>query len=404
MEIVLGLTLLLIALGIIENAWHKRRLRQIPIRIHVNGTRGKSTTTRLIAGLLRKAGYRVLAKTTGTDARLILEDGSEIPIKRRHRPSIIEQARIVREAARRGVDALVIECMAVEPEMQWVSEHRILKSTIGVLTNVREDHLDVIGPELQDVAAALANTIPKSAQLVLGEEEFREFFQTRAEELDTSVHLAAGTISAQHLARFPYLMFKENVACALQVGELLGVPENLAWEGMWEALPDPGSTKIYRLQRSGTTIYFVNALAANDATSTLRVWEGWQRLTSQLALRGIPVVGLLHNRADRSFRVPELVRLTCSQLSLDFLWLTGDLVFAAKGLLREQGFDLQAVAARKRARPETVVDDLSGRYQGEVALFAYGNTQGLGQQFIDYFEKNGELMDYVAGHRVRFGS
>jgi len=39
--------------GIIEHINHQKRVDSIPIRIHVNGTRGKSTTTRLIAaGLL----------------------------------------------------------------------------------------------------------------------------------------------------------------------------------------------------------------------------------------------------------------------------------------------------------------------------------------------------------------
>ena len=43
-------------------AWrHRRALRQIPIRIHVAGTRGKSTTTRLIAAGLRAGGRRVVA-------------------------------------------------------------------------------------------------------------------------------------------------------------------------------------------------------------------------------------------------------------------------------------------------------------------------------------------------------
>ena len=72
---VLVMTLALFVLGVLENALHQRNVEKIPIRIHVNGTRGKSTTTRLIAGILRQAGYRVVAKTTGTAARLIFEDG-----------------------------------------------------------------------------------------------------------------------------------------------------------------------------------------------------------------------------------------------------------------------------------------------------------------------------------------
>jgi len=59
-------------------AWrHRRALRSIPVRIHVAGTRGKSTTTRLIAAALRASGRRVVAKTTGSEPRLILPDGRE---------------------------------------------------------------------------------------------------------------------------------------------------------------------------------------------------------------------------------------------------------------------------------------------------------------------------------------
>ena len=49
---------LLTAAGIAEAAAHRRRLKQIPIRIHVNGTRGKSSVARLIAAGMRSGGIR----------------------------------------------------------------------------------------------------------------------------------------------------------------------------------------------------------------------------------------------------------------------------------------------------------------------------------------------------------
>lgn len=394
MGLILFLTLVLLVLGLLENVIHQRRLKQIPIRIHVNGTRGKSTTTRLIAGVLRESGYTVVAKTTGSAARLILEDGSEVPIKRKRTPSIGEQIKIVAEAARRGADVLVIECMAINPEMQWVSEKRILQSTIGVITNVREDHQDEMGPSLQDVASVLALAIPKSGQLVVGEANFLELFQEEAQKLGTSTVLAeANKVSDEDLQPFSYLMFKENAACALKVGELLGIPPQVAWEGMYKVTPDVGTTQIYKVEHGGVTVFFVNALATNDLTSTLLVWEKWEAFAKKASLGNAPVVGLLHNRADRSFRVDELVQ-TALQLPFHSLWLTGDLKPVTRRYLQKQGFKDEVKATGRKETPQQILDALTSCHSGAVVLFAYGNIKGFGEVLTDYFERNGERISY----------
>src|SRR5258705_5748414 len=101
------LTVGLAAYGAIELRRHERHLARIPVRVHVNGTRGKSSVTRLIAGGLRASGRRVFAKTTGTMARMIDPEGREIDVYRVGRPNIIEQTRVIRRAAEAGADVLV---------------------------------------------------------------------------------------------------------------------------------------------------------------------------------------------------------------------------------------------------------------------------------------------------------
>lgn len=164
-----------------EYITHQRWLQTIPIRIHVNGTRGKSSVTRLIAAGLRAGGLRTLAKTTGSLPRIIDEKGMDIPIVRRGRANIIEQRMVVREAAKHHVEALVIECMAVDPELQLVHARKMVRPTIGVITNVRPDHLDVMGPKLEDVACALSNTVPQGGVLVTGEKK-HDFHSSRQSE------------------------------------------------------------------------------------------------------------------------------------------------------------------------------------------------------------------------------
>ena len=49
MTIVIAVLAALLVLGVTENMLHRRALERIPIRILVNGTRGKTTVTRTIA-------------------------------------------------------------------------------------------------------------------------------------------------------------------------------------------------------------------------------------------------------------------------------------------------------------------------------------------------------------------
>ncbi len=71
MTIVFLLAVAFLLYGIVEYRVHLSNLHAVPIRIHVNGTRGKSSVARLIAAGLRAGGICTVAKTTGSAARYI---------------------------------------------------------------------------------------------------------------------------------------------------------------------------------------------------------------------------------------------------------------------------------------------------------------------------------------------
>ena len=83
---------------------------------------------------------RTCAKTTGTLARLITPEGHEDAIYRIGHTNVIEQVGVVRKAKNLGCQALVIECMALQPLLQSLCELKLVRSTHGVLTNARPDH------------------------------------------------------------------------------------------------------------------------------------------------------------------------------------------------------------------------------------------------------------------------
>ena len=155
-------------LGIREQLAQKRNVKKIPIRVNINGIRGKSTVTRLITSILTEAGYKTVGKTTGTAARMIywFQDDEDIIVRRPEGPNISEQLRVLQRAADLEAEALVCECMAVNPDYQKVFQFRMLEANIVVIVNVLEDHLDVMGPTLDQIAQAFGATIPYNGYLI----------------------------------------------------------------------------------------------------------------------------------------------------------------------------------------------------------------------------------------------
>ena len=158
--------------------WEARQARLDRSRlehvVHVNGTRGKSTTSRLIEAGLRAGGWKVFCKTTGTDPITIEVDDSERPIRRVGPSNIREQLKIMHRAVEQGAQVLVVECMAVQPELQYTAQHKMLLADIGVITNVRIDHTDVMGETLPEICQALCNTVPKDGVLFTTETQVTE--------------------------------------------------------------------------------------------------------------------------------------------------------------------------------------------------------------------------------------
>jgi poly-gamma-glutamate synthase PgsB/CapB len=295
-----GVLALLLVYFLWENRRHERNLAQLSLRIHVNGTRGKSSVTRLIAGGLRAGGKSVVAKTTGTAAQLILPDGSEEPLKRRGPANIRENIGLIQKAVDLGADTIVFECMALQPDLQNFCERRLIKSHLGVITNVRADHEDVMGKGLTNIAAALANTIPAHGTLVT----------TPAAAALLAPHLhgtqmvvaEASEVPPEFVQGFPYPVVPENLALALQVCNLAGVETTTALKGMQQAAPDAGNLHVNLVTLAGKTVRCIDALAANDPDSTAWLWE-------QYVGRGKQAVVLLNCRPDRKLRTVQLCEL-----------------------------------------------------------------------------------------------
>jgi gamma-polyglutamate synthase len=280
---------------------HQRRLNQLHVRIHVNGIRGKSSVTRLVAGVLREGGFVTVAKTTGSAARVIGPHGDEEPIKRRGAATINEQIDIVRDHVTEDVEALVIECMAVRPLYQEYSQDFIVRSDITIITNVREDHQEEMGETLEEIADSMSVTIPRNGVLIAAENRphLRERLRRNAEARGSRfIYADPRRVLDEDLQGFDYLQFKDNVAIGLAIAELLNIDRRAALRGMWKSVPDVGVVRLRDYDIRDKKLLWVPMFAANDRESVVATFE----LLQGYFPKNATVIGILNNRADRGRR------------------------------------------------------------------------------------------------------
>jgi poly-gamma-glutamate synthase PgsB/CapB len=380
-EVVVVLTVALLLLGIVELWVHGRRLRTIRYRIHVNGTRGKSSVTRLIAAGLREGGMRACAKTTGSTARMILPDGRELPIYRPAGPNIIEQKRIVAVAAAHGAEALVIECMALQPALQALCELKLLKATHSVVTNVRPDHLDVMGPSDRDVALAMAGMTPVGGKLYTAERGHVAVLEAAAKDRRSALMRIDQELDQALLEGFHYTEHGANVALALAVCADLGVEPAVALAGMKKARPDPGALTESVVNFFGRRMVFVNGFAANDAVSTEQVWSLANHRHRDMKRR----IAVFNCRADRPDRSVLLGRAFARWEPADYVVLMGSGTHLFAEAAARSGVDgATLVIAEGWSTPQ--VFERIVALSGESALvMGMGNIAHGGLQLVSYF-------------------
>jgi poly-gamma-glutamate synthase PgsB/CapB len=369
-----------------ESVLHARNLRAIPVRIHVNGTRGKSSVVRLIAGALRAHGLTVYAKVTGSLPRIIMADGTEYPVRRPGHANVIEQLRILAVAAGGGADAAVIECMALQPTLQSLSELKLVRSTHGVITNAGPDHLDVMGPSEEQVALALLGTCPVGGTLYTTAGPHREHAEAacrdRASKLVVVEAEEVAAIPEETMQRFSYVEHRENVALALRVCGALGVPREVALRGMVEAPPDVGALSEYELDFFGRRIVFVNGFAANDPRSTERIWN-LMLARHPWAERRVMVLNCRLDRPDRSRQLGEVL---AGWAPADRYLLVGSGSWALARTAVSHGLAPTRLTPLEGAGTEAVFEEIVRACGRTGLVVGAGNIDGIGIELVRWFQ------------------
>ena len=364
--VVFGLLAALLLAGLWESLRHRRHVQQIPIRILVNGTRGKTSVTRLLTAALQGGGLVTRGKSTGTDPREMLPDGTEIETLRPRGARITEVKGFFRRAVKDNAQAVVIECMAVHPEMQSVFARLLVRPTHTIITNSWVDHVEEIGATREETARSLSASLIPGTVLITDDSAFLSW--------PGRVPGDTGPLPPSYAERFSFPIFESNLSLVLAAAKLCGVDRQTALDAMPRALPDAGMAGPF--QMGGSRV--INSFAANDPVSAAQAAQG----AREMAGKGKLII-LYNNRADREYRLRTFLPVLRSLADLSpTLYIVGD-----------NTGKVARFFGKRLSYPSLPLD--SGRlldsafYQEEQTIFCIGNTKGPGHAMLRYLIENG---------------
>ena len=412
-----------------RHVWRGRRMRAqregIALVLGGWGTRGKSGTERLKAGLINALGHPLVSKTTGCEAMFLLGrsfgDLTEMFLFRPYdKATIWEQYDLVRNARGLGARVFLWECMGLTPSYVRVLQRDWMRDDLSTITNTYPDHEDVQGPAGRNIPEVMTQFIPERGTLFTTEEEMYPILREGAELVGTDIRAvgwkAAGLIHQSLLARFPYAEHPSNIALVTAMAAELGLPADYAVKEMADrVVADLGVLKIYpRAVIAGRTLEFVMGMSANERFGAMGNWSRMGFAEHDVAKDPeIFLSTVVNNRADRVPRSRVFARILVEDIAADRHVLIGSNVdgllgfieeswaeYAAKLTLfgHEQGpaENLTALAARQRVplTPEALAGRLvamlasqSGKISAEAAQAAAREgrlAQALGE--IDHSE------------------
>ncbi|MGE3543957.1 MAG: hypothetical protein AB7L28_08495, partial [Kofleriaceae bacterium] len=331
-------------------SWYKRQQiaqarGSFPLSIGGWGTRGKSGTERLKAGLLDGLGFDVFVKTTGCEAMFIhsapLQQPVEIFIYRPYdKATIWEQMAMVRLGARLGAETFLWECMALNPKYVQLLQRDWMHDDLVTLTNCYPDHEDIQGPAGFNVANVITEFIPENSTLVTSETSYLPLFEDVCRARNTKMY-SVGEREAEHIGDdvldlFPYREHPRNIALVVRVAHELGLDPDLALLTMAEnVVPDLGVLKAYPPCRvRGRVLTFVCGNSANERTGFI---NNWRRMKlDQLDVDREPhrlVITVVNNRADRIARSEVFARILVRDVDFDRHVLIGTNLKGLRGFV-----------------------------------------------------------------------
>ena len=274
--------------------------------------------------------------------------------------------------------------MALRPNYQRICEKQMVKATHGVITNIRLDHLDVMGPTLDEVAKAICGTVPLKSKLFTSEDRIINYVKMVAKKRNTEVFQALGEdVSSKDMEGFRYIEHKVNIGLALKICESLGVDKTIALAEMKTTVPDEGVLTKSIVNEDKKIITFYNGFAANDPESTLMIWS-----TIEEGMKGNEEkIILLNTRKDRQDRARQLINVIALNMNFNKIALIGESCDLVEEMAIKIGIPPNKIVNIGLTKSVTQFEKLISETEKESIILGIGNMGVGGAELAKYFEK-----------------
>jgi len=339
---------------IYEYYYNKKIKKSFKKIILVNGIRGKTSTALKIDSILRENNYRVYTKTTGTDPIILDCNSNKIPIVRKGSPNILEQIKIIKKAYKEKAEILILECMAINPDLQLISQERIIKSDILVITNIRPDHIPDMGKDLDDIAFAISRTIPENGLVFTADKKYFKNFKKVSKNKDSKITLVENSE-----------FNNEKLACETCKSLIKNYKKTKG--KTLEYFNNIENKKYIMKNNKGENIVFINLFSANDPIST-NYWI--KKYTNNSCNKKYL---LYNNRQDRPNRILLFAKHFKYFNNFDKIFICGENKHLAYRLLTK---NISINIEKKKDM------DFIFNLEKHSIIFGIGNIKGQGYKFI----------------------
>jgi len=375
MVVTVILLVIIIVLMICESIAIRRSADKLQFRVHINGTRGKSTVTKFIHRVLLDSDIKSMGKVTGEIPTLLLPDGSSKDIRRIGPARVQEQFRTIVKAKKLGANALVLECMSIDPALQRI-ESKFFRPTVYIITNIRDDHREKMGGDLDSQVKAICSAIPNNSKVVSISSPYMT--EIKKETLSkNSQFIEAVQLNEAEIKRLTQFVHKSNIELALTACTEMGISRQQAFDSILDLISSSDSP-VFELKNYNQPQFFLNAFSVNDIESLNDFVMHW---VGHLGVSGKKAI-VLNTRSDRPLRTKLFVDwINENQSEIEKVIVTGCHKRKAKQLLGKMNLNLQ-LNYLKSNQNDSLRHSLKEIAESTRLIVGIGNMRGTGQKII----------------------